>query len=203
MDLTKIYELLNNPAFKEARKSFNFLGLDDLVRLMSIGKLQHVSKNEHFVREGEFSKKVGFIIKGLVRLYHLKDGEEYNLIFKQEFQLIASFESVILNQPSSYSFEALEDTTLIVYDYAKMEKLFEKHPKLERFGRYFMQHELAMAIKVFEKHLFFSPEDRYLKFIEENPQLLNRVPLKHLASFLGVTPVSLSRIRKRVAESRD
>lgn len=200
MDYQSIIKILNSSEFKELRKKYDFLQFDDLVRLMSIGKVQQLAKNEHFIKEGDVSKKVGFILKGLIRFYHLKDGEEYNLIFKHEYQMVSSFESIVLNLPSTYSFEALEDTTLLVYDYDKMEELFAKYPKLERFGRYFIQHELARAVRIFETHLFLSPEARYLKFMEEYAHLMNRVSLKHLASFLGVTPVSLSRIRKRVAE---
>ena len=200
MDAKIISELVQNPNFHELWKKYNFLEMDDLMQLTSIGKMQHLAKNDYLIRAGENSKKVGFIINGLVRLYHLKDGEEYNIVFKHEFQMVSSFESIILNQPSSYHLEALEDSVLITYNYDEMETIFSLNPRLERFGRYFIQQELAHAVKIFEKHLFYSPEERYLKFITEQPDLMNRVSLKHLSSFLGVTPVSLSRIRKRVAD---
>jgi CRP-like cAMP-binding protein len=192
--------LTQNSDFQQLWKKYEFLTPEDLMQLMSIGNIQNLSKNEYFIKAGERSKKVGFIINGLVRLYHLKDGEEYNIVFKHELQMVSSFESIILNQPSSYNLEALEDTILMTYNYDEMETIFSQNPRLERFGRYFIQQELAQAVKIFEKHLFYSPEERYLKFIEENPDLMNRVSLKHLSSFLGITPVSLSRIRKRVSD---
>lgn len=198
MDSIIIETIFKNPNFQKVKQKYDFLKTEDLIELMNIGKLQFVPKNEHFIQAGDTAKKVGFIISGLVRFYHLKDGEEYNVVFKKEFETASSFETIILNQPSSYSFEALEDVQLIVYDYDEMEELFAKNHQLERFGRYFIQQELAQAIKIYEGHLFFSPEERYLKFIEEYPDLMNRVPLKHLSSFLGITPVSLSRIRKRI-----
>jgi CRP-like cAMP-binding protein len=202
MDNQMIQNITQSPDFQNLWGQYEFLDMSDLTQLLSIGKIVQIDKNEHFLRTGDYSKKVGMIMNGLIRFYHLKDGEEYNLIFKKEQQMVSSFECIILNQPSSYSFEALEDTLMVVYDYDKMEVLFSQNPRLERFGRYFIQNELAQAIKVFEKHLFYSPEERYLKFIEEYPNLMNRVPLKHLASFMGVTPVSLSRIRKRVTENK-
>jgi CRP-like cAMP-binding protein len=193
-----IDSIFQNPHFQELKQKYEFLKMEDLMELISICKFQNIPKNEHFIKAGDTTKKVGFIISGLIRFYHLKDGEEYNIIFKKEFEMASSFESIILNQPSSYSFEALEDTQMMIYDYVEMEELFAKNHQLERFGRYFIQQELAQAVKIYEGHLFFSPEERYLKFIEKYPDLMNRVPLKHLSSFLGITPVSLSRIRKRI-----
>jgi CRP-like cAMP-binding protein len=194
-----IESILQSPHFQKLKEKYEFLKMEDLMELISICKFQNIPKNEHFIKVGDTTKKVGFIISGLIRFYHLKDGEEYNIIFKKEFEMASSFESIILNQPSSYSFEALEDTQMMVFDYNEMEELFAKNHQLERFGRYFIQQELAQAVKIYEGHLFFSPEERYLKFIEKYPDLMNRVPLKHLSSFLGITPVSLSRIRKRIS----
>lgn len=202
MDSQLIQNIVQNPDFQNLWKQYEFLEISDLTELLSIGKIIHIPKNEHFLKAGDYTKKVGMIMNGLIRFYHLKDGEEYNIIFKHELQMVSSFECIILNQPSSYSFEALEDTYLMVYDYEEMETLFTKNHQLERFGRHFIQHELAQAIKFYEGHLFYSPEERYLKFIEKYPNLMNRVSLKHLSSFLGITPVSLSRIRKRVTENK-
>jgi CRP-like cAMP-binding protein len=193
-----IESIFQSPHFQELKEKYEFLKMEDLMELINICKFQSIPKNEHFINAGDATKKVGFIISGLIRFYHLKDGEEYNIIFKKEFEMASSFESIILNQPSSYSFEALENTQMMVFDYAEMEELFAQNHQLERFGRYFIQQELAQAVKIYEGHLFFSPEERYLKFIEKYPDLMNRVPLKHLSSFLGITPVSLSRIRKRI-----
>jgi CRP-like cAMP-binding protein len=202
MDNQIIEQVLQNPNIQNLRAKYPFLQTEDLIELMKISKIQYIPKNEHFIKAGDTTKKVGFIISGLIRFYHLKDGEEYNIIFKKEFEMASSFETIILNQPSSYSFEALEDTQMMVYDYDVMEELFAKNHQLERFGRYFIQQELAQAVKIYEGHLFFSPEERYLKFIEKYPDLMNRVPLKHLSSFLGITPVSLSRIRKRITTNK-
>jgi CRP-like cAMP-binding protein len=193
-----IENILQNPDFQKVMQKYDFLKMEDLIKLMSIGKLQFIPKNEHFIHAGDTTKKVGFIISGLIRFYHLRDGEEYNIVFKKEFETASSFETIILNQPSSYSFEALEDMQMMVYDYDEMEALFAQNHQLERFGRHFIQQELAQAVKIYEGHLFYSPEERYLKFIEKYPDLMNRVSLKHLSSFLGITPVSLSRIRKRI-----
>jgi CRP-like cAMP-binding protein len=198
MDSKIIENIFQSTHFQKLKEKYQFLKMEDLMELINICKFQNIPKNEHFIRAGDTTKKVGFIISGLIRFYHLKDGDEYNIIFKKEFEMASSFESIILNQPSTYSFEALEDTQMMVYDYNEMEELFSKNHQLERFGRHFIQQELAQAIKIYEGHLFFSPEERYLKFIEKYPDLMNRVPLKHLSSFLGITPVSLSRIRKRV-----
>jgi CRP-like cAMP-binding protein len=197
-----IESILQSPHFQKLKEKYEFLKMEDLMELISICKFQNIPKNEHFIKAGDTTKKVGFIISGLIRFYHLKDGEEYNIIFKKEFEMASSFESIILNQPSSYSFEVLEDTQMMVFDYNEMEELFAKNHQLERFGRYFIQQELAQAVKIYEGHLFFSPEERYLKFIEKYPDLMNRVPLKHLSSFLGITPVSLSRIRKRITTNK-
>ena len=194
-----IENIIQTPDFQKVMQKYKFLKIEDLMKLMSIGKLQLIPKNDCFIHAGDTVKKVGFIISGLIRFYHLKDGEEFNIVFKKEFETASSFETIILNQPSSYSFEALEDTQMMVYDYDEMEALFIQNHQLERFGRYFIQQELVQAVKIYEGHLFYSPEERYLKFLQDYPDLMNRIPLKHLSSFLGITTVSLSRIRKRIA----
>ncbi len=163
--------------------------------------IRHYPKNEMLLREGEFAKECYFVLSGCVRAYYLIDGEERNTDFYTENQTITPV-SYQTQSASEYYLSCLEDCVLAVGSDDRNKKLIEQIPKLASLLLQMSGELLIQKAVEFDSFKNHSPEQRYLKLLENNPELVNRVPLYHLASYLGITQVSLSRIRKRVSRSQ-
>lgn len=151
------------------------------------------------LKEGQIATECYFNIKGCVRLYYLIDGEERTTAFFTEEQSIASLTSYVNKTPANHYLSCVEDTTLAVLNYDKERELYRRVPKFESLCRLSMEEEFGKQQEFLAKFVTTSPEERYLDLLQTRPELLNRVPQYHLASYLGVKPESLSRIRKRVS----
>ena len=180
---------------------FKGLTLRDLVKLYRLTKTRQLAAGEIFVRAGAVSSNLWYINKGLVRGYHLKpSGDEVTILLRWEDQFIAAHDTVIMNRPSRFTYQAVEPTTLIEVDYAAAQKFFDENPRFAEARYYFVLRMLGDAMDRLESFVLLSPEERYVRLVKEKPSIVNRVPDKYLATLLGITPVSLSRIRKRIAE---
>ncbi|MDO1444734.1 Crp/Fnr family transcriptional regulator [Rhodocytophaga aerolata] len=158
-----------------------------------------LKKKEHFLREGEVCTKYGFIMKGCVRLYFLVDGEEIckDLLFEKTFT--GSLASFTLQKPAQFNVAAIEETSLLVIYRSDLLELFEKYTCWQKFGRLMAE---GLAIRKEMREISFlkdSPEERYRKLLAEQPMVLQRVPLHYVASYLGMKPETLSRIRNRIS----
>jgi len=154
---------------------------------------------ETFIRMGDVSRKLAFIEKGIIRSYTVKDnGDEATLFIRYEGQFIASHDTIIHRQPSGFIYRALEPVILLQIDYDVLEDVLKNHPEYEPLRNFFLMRMLAESLKMIESFVCKSPEERYRELIAERFDLVNRVPDKYIASMLGITPVSLSRIRKRM-----
>jgi CRP-like cAMP-binding protein len=181
---------------------FKGLTLADITELFKMAHTRHVPANGIYIDEGSSSKKLGLIRKGLIRAYKIKEnGDDVTLMLRWENQFVASHDSVILNQPSRFIYQALEDTTLMELDYSKVESILDNNPKLSSHRNIFLLRMLAEALERMESFVLFTPEERYLQLLKDKPDIFNRVHNKYLATLLGITPVSLSRIRKRIAQT--
>lgn len=162
--------------------------------------LQKLAKHELFAREGERANKVGFVLEGNMRHYYVKDGVEHTTYFYFENHFVSSYISCISGQPSELTIEALTDCTLLVFNYTDLKKLFDLSPVWERFGRLIAEY-LAIGLEQrMVSLLLLSPEERYKGLVAGNKQkIIERIPQHYIANYLGITPVSLSRIRNRVS----
>lgn len=154
-------------------------------------------KNELLLSEGNLAKECFFILNGCIRAYYLKDGNEINTDFYFENQTIRPV-SYLTKRPSEYFLSCLEDSFIAIGNAERNETLLKKIPKLSSLV---MQLNDDLIIqKTFELDYFKknNPEERYLNLLNTKPELINRIPLYHLASYLGITQVSLSRIRARI-----
>ncbi|SHL15638.1 cAMP-binding domain of CRP or a regulatory subunit of cAMP-dependent protein kinases [Chitinophaga jiangningensis] len=171
----------------------------DTAPLFIITRVLKLEEGEVYIREGDLSRKLAFIEKGIMRAYKEKpSGDEATLFLRWEGQLIASHDAIIQQQPSRFIYRAMEPVTLLEIDYDKMEQVLKDHPEFEPLRNYFLMKMLAEALDGLEGFVFLSPEERYLRLVDSKWGVVNRVPDKYIASMLGVTPVSLSRIRKRL-----
>lgn len=161
---------------------------------------RQVPKKFKLVREGQVANEIYFINKGLIRLYYTKDIEEITGFIFKENLFASSFDSLLRAAPSIQTLETLEDCDLLVLTAQKVEELYETMPKMNVIVRKIAEQRFINAQQILSSFILDSPEERYRKFEMQHKDLLLRVPQHIIASYLGVTPVSLSRIRKRIIE---
>lgn len=161
--------------------------------------LKTLKKNQHFLRNGEICSKMGFIIEGSTRLYFLVDGEDVTKDFCFENGFTGSVASFQTRKPAQFNVVAMEETTLVTFEYESLENLFINYHCWSNFARIVLGH---FAIRKENREISFllnTAEQRYMELIANNPGILQRVPLKYIASYLGMTPETASRIRSRMA----
>ena len=171
---------------------------EELTHLIAKIDSTTIKKNEFFLMEGETCRHVAFINKGFVRLYYVKDGKEYNSGFFQPGAWISEYASFLHKKPSLFFIQALEESELFLLSYDTMQKLYEEGKAFERLGRLIAENLFLAYFKRNISLLLDSPEERYQAFLQENEALVALIPLYQIASFIGVEPESLSRIRKRI-----
>lgn len=178
---------------------FPFLQAQDIEAIYNIAIRKTYQVGDEFIKLGATRKKIGIIEQGLIRGYCIKSsGEEVSVLFAKEGEVASTHELIFYHQPSSQIVEFLEPTTMLVIDYRDIEDLAAKNPRIAAMKNRFMQDFLVKVLRRLETFLVCTPEERYQWLIKEEPSFLHRVQQKHLASFLGITPVSLSRLRSRI-----
>jgi CRP-like cAMP-binding protein len=158
-----------------------------------------IKKNEYLLREGEVSRQLAFVAKGCLRLYSIDaKGKEHILQFAPEFWWVGDMESFVRNTASLYFIDAIEDSEVLLMDHHSQQELFHRVPEAAMFFQELMQNRQAATQKRIIYSMSASAEERYLDFIKTYPSFVQRVPQHMIASYLGITPESLSRIRKQV-----
>lgn len=162
-----------------------------------LGCLQsfHYRKGQTVLNEGQVCNYLFFVSSGILRLFYVRNGRQITDYFASEGNLIGGIESFFNRQPTRKIIEAIEPCELIGISFHHLEALYQKHHDVERVGRLLLVHAfLAMQERVFAIQ-FHSARQRYQQLLADNPDILNRVSLGYIASFLGITQVTLSRIR--------
>ncbi len=157
------------------------------------------SKGDFLLKEGQFSNKTYFILEGCVREYILTDGDEKTTNFFTEEQWAISLNSFTPENAAKHNWICVEDTTVVEGDEQQGQALFKRFPRFETISRTIMEEAFAEQKETLTSYYTDSPEQRYLKLLKSRPDLFQRIPQYHLASYIGVKPESLSRIRKRIA----
>ena len=158
-----------------------------------------LNKGEYYIREGKMEKNIAFVIEGNLRQFYTSDGQEKTTYFYFENHLMSSYFSCLTGKPSQVSIEALTDCRLLVFRYETIKSLYNQSQTWERFGRLLAEY-IAMGLEERMAGLLtLNPEERYHALLQSNKQkILERIPQHYIANYLGITPVSLSRIRNRV-----
>jgi CRP-like cAMP-binding protein len=171
--------------------------------LLQFATSKVIAASEIYIPEGKIFKKIFYIKKGLLRIFFVTEsGEEKTFFFRWEGQIAAIPECIFDNQPTRQTWQALEDCELMEIDFDIVEKLSKNNISLIKIRLGFAEKMFLEALKRVESFVLDKPEERYQKLIIQNPEIIKRVADKHIASFIGVTPVSLSRIRKRLASQK-
>jgi CRP-like cAMP-binding protein len=182
---------------------FNDLDATDVFDFLAHTKVLSLKAGDVFLKEGSMGSNIYFVKEGLIRSYFVNEkGEEITNLIRYENQIFASYENVLFHQASRFNFQAIEPTELFVIDFTNLRDMIDRNSKFETGRRFFVNTIMAESLNAIDDFILLNPEKRYLKFMKENPELLNRVPIKYIANVLGITPVSLSRIRKRVATKK-
>ena len=175
------------------------LGNEDWDLLLPHLREIFIQKNDYFSREGKPCKEIGFIVEGCMRHFYTKDGEEKTTYFYFENNLVTDYLSCLTGKPGLISIEALSDTKLIVFPYSVLMQLYSESKVWERFGRLIAEYIAKGLEERMTGLLMLSAEERYHQLLGSNKQkIIERIPQHFIANYLGITPVSLSRIRNRM-----
>jgi CRP-like cAMP-binding protein len=158
---------------------------------------------QHLIREGQPAPTIHFIVSGLVRLYYNHDGRELVRGFDYESRFVSAYESVISGEPASFSVQALEQTHTVAFTGDMLRAAYGRHPCWDRIGRRVLEEEWLRQADRARRFRVHSPEEHYALLIERRSPLIDRVPLNQLASFLGIAPETLSRIRARLPDLKN
>ena len=161
---------------------------------------KRIKKKTILLHAGKIADEVYFIVSGCIRLFCEKDGEELSTYFFTEKMFAGAYDSFISRKASRHSIETLEDCQVLCLSHKALEELYILFPKMNEFVRKSIEERFVILHDLFTDYILNSPEERYLGLLKERPDLLNRISQHQIASFLGITAVSLSRIRNRVAK---
>lgn len=165
---------------------------------LQIGDAKKLPKKSTLLREGEVSKHAYFIESGCVRLWHNDDGADVSVKFFLPGELCAALDSFYLERPSKYELETITPCILRVATKPEIQQKAAKNQGLNDYINSVMVHCMSDYQDLFVDRIGKPPEERYRALVEDDPAVLDIVPLHYIASYLGITPVSLSRIRKKV-----
>jgi CRP-like cAMP-binding protein len=176
---------------------------DDWKLLLPHLTIINLHKNQLFIQEGKRETRIAFVLEGMLRQYYTKDGEDKTTYFYFENHLMTSYVSCITAKPSLLSIEALSNVTCLCFPYSIMLQLFDKSMAWQKFGRLVAEY---LGIGLEERMvslLLQSPEERYIDLLNSNKKkIIERIPQHYIANYLGITAVSMSRIRNRILKSK-
>jgi CRP-like cAMP-binding protein len=182
---------------------FGSLSPEEKEAIIQSTEIKEFKKGSFILREGQKSTNTYFILSGCVRQYNLSDGEEKTTHFFIEDDWVIAVNEVSDESSSLFNWICMEDCILVSGNEHKAQDLFRKHPRLETISRRIVEDAFSKTQKSILSYYSESPEQRYLSLLKTQPDIIQRVPQYHLASYLGIQPESLSRIKNRIAKNPD
>ncbi len=175
---------------------------DEWDKFIKIVKTLHLKKNEYFVNFGEVPKRLGFISAGIFRVFYVTEqGDEKIIVFRDENQFITAFSAFIEGQPSWYAIQAVEDSVLLIVTLQEYKMLLDNHSYWNTLTRKIVENILVEKEKREREFLSEDATTRYLTFKQNYAHIEARIPQYYVAAYLGITPVALSRVRKKLNEN--
>ncbi len=165
-------------------------------------KIKQYLKKDFLLQSGNVCKNLFFIKKGLVRMFHLQDGKEITTYLACDDRFIVSAGSFLSQSPTNDYIQCIEDSITLEISHKEMQYLYDTIPNWNIVGRKLMEETVMCLSNLLENQHHVKAKDRYLKFIKEKPsKIVQQTPIQYVASFLGIAPESLSRIRKEITQS--
>jgi CRP-like cAMP-binding protein len=172
---------------------------DEAIKATNLFQTYHLKRGEFFIRAGDVPKTIGFVISGILRLYYVNcEGTECTKSFCAENSFVAAYSALLLEQPSRLFIQTLEDAKLLVADYSAYRSLCENSACWQALNCKIAEILFIKKEKRESALLLDDAKTRYLSFQAEYPDLETRLKQHHIASYLGITPVTLSRIRSQL-----
>ena len=167
---------------------------------ISLLQFKKLNRKDFLLKQGDICKTENFIVKGCLRSYTIDDnGYEHIIMFGIEDWWVGDLYSFLTHSPANYFIDALEDTEILQITKSNLDKLYECVPKFERFFRLILQNAFIAQQQRINQNLSFTAEQRYLEFISKYPKLEQRLTQKQVSAYLGITPVFLSMLRKKLS----
>jgi CRP/FNR family transcriptional regulator, anaerobic regulatory protein len=183
-------------------KSFVPLNPEEEAAFTSILRVKKLKKKEFLLQEGQVCNKIFFLNSGCIRLFYNIDGTENTRQFFFEKSWYTAYASFLTGQPAVENVQALEDSEVVFFSKEDIYKLYDIHPVFDKFGR-LMAERAYLAVSNLNKMLANEePEERYLNLLKQRPKLAEKIPQHYIASYLGIQPETLSRIRKRISNAK-
>ena len=180
---------------RELARRYSTMTHEELYLLESILVPMKYGKNEMILREGETCTNIYWVVKGLVRQFYYKNGKELTEYMATENSIVMCIESLFREQPTHLQIKAIEPTVLIAMPKADLEAVAMKSVNIQILYRKILEESLILSQIHADMLRFESAQDRYQKLIKRQPQLVLRAPLVYIASYLQMTPETLSRVR--------
>lgn len=183
-------------AIRQAIAQFHELSESEWTAFAQKLQLKTFKKGEYLIREGQIENAIYFINKGSTRNYFLKDGKEFTVDFQFKGDFVTAYYSFITREPSSIFIEWLEEAEVVVVTHQSLIQFYKEYHSGEKIGRLMAEFQYVKRLRKEMDFLSYTAEERYVQLMEKNPQLIQQISVKHLSSYLGIQPESLSRIRK-------
>jgi CRP-like cAMP-binding protein len=168
-----------------------------LARLESAVRVKTLAKGEHILREGDRAEAAFFVRTGVLRYYYLADGVEHTGQFFDEGRMMGDIAALTTGAPALQNIDALTPAEVLMIPHAALLAAYDADHGIERYGRRALEESMAGSQRRTANLLKLSPADRYAAFVRNRPEVARRVPQYVIASYLGITPEALSRIRRR------
>jgi len=185
--------------FRQNTGFFKEIPKQEFIRLIRLTRKVEIEKDEYFLKAGDVAKQIAYVRSGIVRLFYLdRLGKDVTKHFSTEHTLAISYNSFIQRIPSRLSIQALENTVLYTIDYKTYYELLETHPFWQISARKLAEMIFLLKEKKEAELLLDDAQTRYMQFLNDYPNLINRVKQYYISSYLGIAPESLSRIRANI-----
>lgn len=183
--------------FKSFLESIAPLSNEEWKIACDLFKEEKICKGDYFVKIDEACRKIAFVSKGLFRMFYVVNGDENTTLFFSENQIVTDYFSFLMQTPSIGPIQALEDSIVYSISYNDLQSLYE-FKNWERIGRIMSERAFSFSVMEANRFLHDDFDTRYVTFIKENPDYIQRIPQYMIASYLKMTPETLSRVKKRI-----